>query len=204
MAFLSEMRHPMDFWKAMLCAQLFISIVYIFFGAFVSHSCPKPVRKSTLTLLQVYSYYGQYAYVTITQVVQPLSLQILNNVLGLLTGWLAVCKSSINLVDLFAGRLTSVSSPVLQRRHENRLRRSRPGNLWLAPNLQQERQVPLVGSRSVLLDRCLHCRHVRTSIPLIHQLRRRSIQSQLYILLCGSHVLHIQDPTGRCIARRRV
>ena len=35
-AFLSEMRHPMDFWKAMLCAQLFISIVYIFFGAFVS------------------------------------------------------------------------------------------------------------------------------------------------------------------------
>ena len=36
MAFLSEMRHPMDFWKAMLCAQLFISIVYIFFGVFVS------------------------------------------------------------------------------------------------------------------------------------------------------------------------
>lgn len=30
------MRHPMDFWKAMLCAQLFISIVYIFFGVFVS------------------------------------------------------------------------------------------------------------------------------------------------------------------------
>lgn len=36
-AFLSEMRHPMDFWKAMICAQLFISIVYIFFGVFVSH-----------------------------------------------------------------------------------------------------------------------------------------------------------------------
>jgi len=71
-AFLSEMRHPMDFWKAMLCAQLFISIVYIFFGAFA------------------YSYYGQYSYVNITQVVQPLSLQILSNVLGLITGWLAV------------------------------------------------------------------------------------------------------------------
>lgn len=28
----------MDFWKAMLCAQLFITIVYIFFGAFVSKS----------------------------------------------------------------------------------------------------------------------------------------------------------------------
>ncbi|KAE8448332.1 hypothetical protein EG329_009576 [Mollisiaceae sp. DMI_Dod_QoI] len=71
-AFLSEMRHPMDFWKAMLCAQLFISIVYIFFGAFT------------------YSYYGQYAYVSITQVVKPLSLQILSNVLALITGWLAV------------------------------------------------------------------------------------------------------------------
>jgi len=71
-AFLSEMRHPMDFWKAMLCAQLFISIVYIFFGAFT------------------YSYYGQYAYVNISQVVKPLSLQVLSNVLALLTGWLAV------------------------------------------------------------------------------------------------------------------
>ncbi|KAE9364781.1 hypothetical protein N431DRAFT_355013 [Stipitochalara longipes BDJ] len=71
-AFLSEMRHPMDFWKAMICAQLFISIVYIFFGAFT------------------YSYYGQYAYVSITQVVKPLSLQILSNVLGLITGWLAI------------------------------------------------------------------------------------------------------------------
>lgn len=35
-AFLSEMRHPMDFWKAMLLAQSFITGVYIFFGAFVS------------------------------------------------------------------------------------------------------------------------------------------------------------------------
>lgn len=41
---------------------------------------------------QTYSYYGQYAYVSITQVVKPLSLQILSNVLGLITGWLAVCK----------------------------------------------------------------------------------------------------------------
>lgn len=71
-AFLSEMRRPMDFWKAMFLAQAFITIVYIFFGAFV------------------YSYYGQYSYVIITQVVQPLALQVLNNVLGLVTGWLAV------------------------------------------------------------------------------------------------------------------
>jgi hypothetical protein len=82
----------MDFWKAMLCAQLFISIVYIFFGAFVSHSCSGHVRVLALMISQTYSYYGQYAYVSITQVVKPLSLQILSNVLGLITGWLAVCK----------------------------------------------------------------------------------------------------------------
>ena len=35
-AFLSEMRRPMDFWKGLLVAQTFITIVYIFFGAFVS------------------------------------------------------------------------------------------------------------------------------------------------------------------------
>ena len=42
-AFLAEMRHPMDFWKGLLCAKLFIYIVYVFFGVFV------------------YSYQGQYA-----------------------------------------------------------------------------------------------------------------------------------------------
>lgn len=30
------MRHPMDFWKGLMVAQLFICIVYIFFGVFVS------------------------------------------------------------------------------------------------------------------------------------------------------------------------
>jgi hypothetical protein len=35
-AFLSEMRHPADFWKGLFVAQLFISIVYIIFGALVS------------------------------------------------------------------------------------------------------------------------------------------------------------------------
>ena len=36
-AFLAEMRHPWDFWKGMLAAQVFIGAVYIFFGAFVRH-----------------------------------------------------------------------------------------------------------------------------------------------------------------------
>lgn len=34
---MAEMRHPMDFWKGMIIAQVFITVVYIFFGAFVSY-----------------------------------------------------------------------------------------------------------------------------------------------------------------------
>lgn len=34
-AFLSEMRQPLDFWKAVFLAQAFITVVYVFFGAFV-------------------------------------------------------------------------------------------------------------------------------------------------------------------------
>ncbi|KAK4506528.1 hypothetical protein PRZ48_000260 [Zasmidium cellare] len=71
-AFLAEMRHPMDFWKAVFVAQFFICVVYSFFGAFS------------------YTYYGQYSYSLVNQVVQPLGLQIAGNVLSLITGWLAI------------------------------------------------------------------------------------------------------------------
>ena len=70
-AFLAEMRNPWDFWKGMLCAQSFICIVYIFFGAFV------------------YSHYGQYSASNINQVIEPVSLQIVGNVFSLLTGMIA-------------------------------------------------------------------------------------------------------------------
>ena len=52
-------------------------------------------------IVQVYRYYGQYSYVSINQVVKPLSLQILSNVLALITGWLAVCEFSIDLNNDF-------------------------------------------------------------------------------------------------------
>lgn len=71
-AFLSEMRHPLDFWKAMLMAQTFITVVYTVFGAYI------------------YAEYGQYSYSVINQTVKPFSLQIVTNVLSLLTGWLAI------------------------------------------------------------------------------------------------------------------
>jgi hypothetical protein len=70
-AFLAEMRHPWDFWKGMLCAQSFICVVYIFFGAFV------------------YGHYGQYAISNIGNAIQPLRLQQVNNILGLITAFVA-------------------------------------------------------------------------------------------------------------------
>lgn len=73
-AFMAEMRHPMDFWKGMLCAQLFIGIVYVFFGTFV------------------YSHYGQYSASNIGNVIQPLHLQQVNNIIGLITAGIACCK----------------------------------------------------------------------------------------------------------------
>lgn len=73
-AFMAEMRHPWDFWKGMLCAQVFICIVYMFFGAFV------------------YGYFGQYAAANIGQAILPVSLQTVSNVFSLLTGFIACSK----------------------------------------------------------------------------------------------------------------
>ncbi|GAM90057.1 hypothetical protein ANO11243_080970 [Dothideomycetidae sp. 11243] len=71
-AFLAEMRHPMDFWKGLIIGQGFICAVYIFFGAFV------------------YSFFGQYSASNISQVINPNSLRVVSNVLALLTGMIAV------------------------------------------------------------------------------------------------------------------
>lgn len=87
-AFMAEMRHPMDFWKGMICAQAFICGVYILFGAYVSpHSLTGPRRR--LMPVQVYSNYGQYSGSNISQVIEPLHLQEVANVFSLLTGFIA-------------------------------------------------------------------------------------------------------------------
>lgn len=44
-AFMAEMRHPMDFWKGMLLAQIFICFVYMLFGAYVSKRLPKTLHQ---------------------------------------------------------------------------------------------------------------------------------------------------------------
>jgi hypothetical protein len=61
---LAEMRNPWDFWKGMLCADIFIYLVYMFFG-----------------LLQ-YSFQGQYTFNTAIQSINPYGFQTAGNILS--------------------------------------------------------------------------------------------------------------------------
>ena len=70
-SFMSEMRHPWDFWKGVLCADVFIYVVYMFFGLFV------------------YSYQGQYAYNPVMQGLSPYNWQTACNIMNLFTGLIA-------------------------------------------------------------------------------------------------------------------
>jgi hypothetical protein len=70
-SFLAEMRHPWDFWKGVLCADIFIYVVYLFFGLFV------------------YSYQGQYAYNPVMQGLSPYNWQTATNIMNLVTGLIA-------------------------------------------------------------------------------------------------------------------
>jgi amino acid transporter len=62
---LAEMRNPWDFWKGMLCADIFIYLVYMFFGLFQ------------------YSYQGQYTYNTAIQSINPYNYQTAGNILSI-------------------------------------------------------------------------------------------------------------------------
>ncbi|KAG2136558.1 transmembrane amino acid transporter protein-domain-containing protein [Suillus bovinus] len=69
--FMAEMRRPMDFWKAMAYAQIFIFVVYMFFGLFV------------------YSYQGQYVVNPANQGISTYSLQTATNAISLTAGLIA-------------------------------------------------------------------------------------------------------------------
>ena len=63
--FMAEMRHPLDFWKSLLCAQLFIYVMYVVFGTVVYH------------------YHGQYTYAPAVQGVSHYKWQTALNVINL-------------------------------------------------------------------------------------------------------------------------
>ena len=63
---LAEMRNPWDFWKGMLVADIFIYLVYMFFGLFQ------------------YSYQGQYTFSTAIQSVTSYRYQTAGNILAIM------------------------------------------------------------------------------------------------------------------------
>jgi hypothetical protein len=72
-SFLAEMRLPWDFWKGILCADIFIYVVYLFFGVFV------------------YSYQGRYAFNPVMQGLSPYNWQTATNIMNIITGFIAAC-----------------------------------------------------------------------------------------------------------------
>ncbi|KAF3761947.1 hypothetical protein M406DRAFT_266940 [Cryphonectria parasitica EP155] len=72
-AFMAEMRHPMDFWKGMVCAQALLTIVYVVFGA------------------EVYHFQGQFTYLPVAQGISNYGWQTALNVMSMLAGLIATC-----------------------------------------------------------------------------------------------------------------
>jgi len=68
---LAEMRNPWDFWKGMLCADIFIYLAYMFFGIFQ------------------YSFQGQYTYSQNYQSISPYNYQTAGNILSIVGGLIA-------------------------------------------------------------------------------------------------------------------
>ncbi|KAI0887069.1 transmembrane amino acid transporter protein-domain-containing protein [Annulohypoxylon maeteangense] len=106
-ALLAEMRHPMDFWKSLLVAEVFIYSMYIFFGIFI------------------YSYQGQYTYNPVVQGIAVYGIQTAGNILSLVSNLIAaVLYSNIGLkvvyVEVFHELL---KFPDLT---------TRPGKIWWA------------------------------------------------------------------------
>lgn len=87
---MAEMRRPMDFWKGMLCAQSLILVVYLFYGLFV------------------YSYNGQFSYVTANQGIGSIALQNAGNVLSIVSGLIAmVMYGNVAIKVIYQGFLVA-------------------------------------------------------------------------------------------------
>ncbi|ORY92825.1 transmembrane amino acid transporter protein-domain-containing protein [Leucosporidium creatinivorum] len=96
--FMTELRRPMDFWKAMCCAQVFIYVLYVFYGTFI------------------YAFQGQFSMIPANQGISIYWAQTLTNCISLVTGLIVAALYGhvglrsiyINIVeDLFHGPLLS-------------------------------------------------------------------------------------------------
>ncbi|PRT55647.1 N amino acid transport system protein [Wickerhamiella sorbophila] len=87
---MAELKRPMDFWKGMICGQALILVVYLFFGLFV------------------YSYWGQWSYVTANLGIAKQGLQVAGNILSIISGLLAaVLYGNVGIKVLYQGFLVA-------------------------------------------------------------------------------------------------
>lgn len=95
-AFMAEMRHPMDFWKGMICAQAFLTSVYVVFG------------------MVVYHFQGQYTFIPIAQGISVYGWQTCLNVLGMVAGLIATgLYSNVGLKIAYVEVLQPLNFPPL-------------------------------------------------------------------------------------------
>ncbi|POS75708.1 transmembrane amino acid transporter [Diaporthe helianthi] len=95
-AFMAEMRHPMDFWKGMICAQTFLTSVYLIFG------------------MVVYHFQGQFTFIPIAQGISVYGWQTCLNVLGMVAGLIATgLYSNVGLKIAYVEVLEPLSFPPL-------------------------------------------------------------------------------------------
>jgi len=89
--FMSEMKRPWDFWKGMLCAQLFIFFFYIMFG------------------LYVYSFQGQFTINPANQGISPYTWQTAGNVISFVSSLIAAALyGNIGIKVLYNNLFTDV------------------------------------------------------------------------------------------------
>lgn len=105
-AFMAEMRHPMDFWKGMILGQAVLAAVYIVFG------------------MEVYHFYGQFAYLPIVQAIGNYCWQTALNALSIVAGLIATCLyTNVGLKIAYAEVLQPMGLPPLT---------TKTGKVWWA------------------------------------------------------------------------
>lgn len=108
-SFMAEMRHPMDFWKGLIIAEIITTAIYIVFG------------------MEVYHFYGQFTYFAINQGISNYAWQTAMNVIYILVGIVGCCLyTNIGLKVAYVEVLQPLGAPPLS---------TKSGKLWWAASI---------------------------------------------------------------------
>ena len=123
---MAEMRNPWDFWKGMICADIFIYVAYMFYGIFQ------------------YSYQGQYTYSVSYQSITPYNYQTACNILSIIGSLLPPSALSSTKLTMF-DRWSHCCLLVWQHWYQGHLQQRLDGNLRLVHPSSWVKISPLTG-----------------------------------------------------------